>query len=72
MYYPESVFAGVKKSRYENKNAQKGDEKRSAHLNLRTTPFEKAAWKASAFEEGLSLSDWVHKHLNNASKNQVD
>lgn len=62
----------MKKSRYENKNAQKGNEKRSTYLNLRTTPAEKAIWKSSAEEEGLSLSDWVHKSLNNAAKKQGD
>jgi predicted HicB family RNase H-like nuclease len=62
----------LKKSRLENKNAQKGDEKRSTFLNLRTTPGEKTAWKESASKEGLNLSDWVHEHLNNAAKKQDD
>ncbi|MDG4813054.1 hypothetical protein P8629_08540 [Hydrogenovibrio sp. 3SP14C1] len=48
-----------------NKNAVKGDEPATSHINIRVTPTEKAKWvKASA---GGKLSDWIRKSLNDAA-----
>lgn len=47
-----------------NKNAQKGSERKSVILNIRVTKSEKKKWQAIAEREGMTLSCWVEKNLN--------
>jgi len=39
----------------------------STWLQVRVRPSEKVAWKAAAEAEGLSLSEWVTKQLNDGA-----
>jgi hypothetical protein len=49
-----------------NDNASKGFD---GHLNIRCRKSDKARWVRQHQKEGLNLTDWVHKTLNNASDN---
>lgn len=53
------------KSLANNKNAQRGAEKKDHNLNIRTTWGEKNLWRETADEEDLSLAAWVCQTLNN-------
>ena len=51
------------------KNALKNPSERADILiNLRISAKEKKAWKAKADKESLTLSAWIKKTLNSASK----
>ena len=49
-----------------NTNAQRGMETATSHIHSRCTPQDKAAWVRSAQAEGIKLTEWIVKTLNNA------
>lgn len=59
----------MKQGLLNNKNAQKGAEKRDARINLRVEPSDKAAWKNAANSRKMTLAAWIEETLNaNISK----
>lgn len=55
-----------KKGRYGHGNNAKDPARlRSTSLNIRVNSGDKARWQAAAKAEGITMSDWVIKKLNN-------
>jgi hypothetical protein len=40
----------------------------SAYIHARCKPSDKAAWAASAKAQGMKMTEWILKTLNNAVK----
>jgi hypothetical protein len=49
-----------------NTNAQISDEAATSFIHARCTPKNKAAWVKAAQSEGLKLTEWIVKNLNNS------
>ena len=47
-----------------NTNAQKGETKATAHINIRCEPSDKEKWTQKAKDEGIKLTEWIVKKLN--------
>lgn len=54
-----------------NSNAQKKDsEKALSYIHARVKASDKAQWVKNAQNEGLKLTEWITKTLNNATDKQ--
>jgi len=50
-----------------NKYAQRGDEPREAHLQIRVTRDQKGRWVAASRAKGQKLTQWVSEALDRAA-----
>lgn len=60
----------MKKSLLNNKNAQRGPEKRDGRLSIRVLKSDKSVWQDAACQNDMTLAAWVEKALNSASKTE--
>lgn len=51
-----------------NTHAQKGDDPRTSHLNMRCLQSDKALWTKAAQATGQNLTTWVESTLNRAAQ----
>ncbi|MBY7999965.1 hypothetical protein KW443_09130 [Vibrio fluvialis] len=60
----------MKEGLLNNKNAQRGEEKRQARLNLRVLLSDKQKWQSVAFNKHMTLAAWIEDTLNSAIANE--
>lgn len=60
----------MKKSLLNNKNAQRGAEKRAARVSIRVLETDKAEWQKVACQNNMTLVAWIEKTLNSAIKSR--
>jgi hypothetical protein len=49
----------------------KGDTQRTARINLRAEPDDKARYEKAAAKADLSLTDWIKSRLDRAAKREI-
>ena len=49
----------------------KGDETRSARINLRAEPSDKERYERAAATAGMTLTDWIKSRLDRATKREI-
>lgn len=54
----------MKEGLLNNKNAQRGPEKRTSRINLRVVPSDKEIWKDAAKKRKMTLAAWIEETLN--------
>ena len=54
-----------------NKNAQRGPERRDARINIRVLESDKTEWQRVAHQNEMTLVAWIEKTLNCAIKAEI-
>lgn len=62
----------MKEGLFNNKNAQRGPERREARLNLRVLLSDKQKWQSFANNRSITLAAWIENTLNSAIANEEE
>ena len=68
--FREYIF-GMEKKTATRGRPPKGDESRSARINMRAEPTEKELYERAAAQAGLSLTDWMKGRLVRAARREL-